>query len=61
MANWLLHGAAKADQVEGALLAQPNGYTEPLLHAYRARAKAVGGGAATGVAKLRCHGACIGS
>jgi hypothetical protein len=50
MANWLLHGAAKADQVEGALLAQPNGYTEPLLHAYRARAKAVGGGAAAGAA-----------
>jgi len=80
MANWLLHGVASADEVEGALIRmaakvdsqnaddtgyrpmakepqastafqaaralvfegtkQPNGYTEPLLHQFRAKVKA---------------------
>jgi malate synthase len=80
IANWLLHGVCRPDQVDAAFarmaakvdaqnagdplyrpmapnpagsiafqaaralvydgLAQPNGYTEPLLHAFRARAKA---------------------
>ena len=80
MANWMLHGVASADEIEGALvrmaakvdgqnagdplyspmagnenaslafqaaralvfdgIAQPNGYTEPLLHQFRARVKA---------------------
>jgi malate synthase len=80
IANWLLHGVATTEDVDGAFarmaakvdaqnaddplyrsmsghpenlawqaaralvfegIAQPNGYTEPLLHAYRLRAKAV--------------------
>jgi malate synthase len=81
MANWMLHGVASADEIEGALvrmaakvdgqnagdplysrmagneeaslafqaaralvfdgIAQPNGYTEPLLHQFRARVKAL--------------------
>jgi malate synthase len=82
MANWLLHGVCRADDVEAALrrmaakvdaqnagdplyrpmsghegeslafqaaralvfegVSQPNGYTEPLLHEFRARVKAAG-------------------
>ncbi len=81
MANWLLHGVARADDIDAALrrmaakvdaqnagdplyrpmagneatslafqaaralifegLAQPNGYTEPLLHRFRAEAKTI--------------------
>jgi len=54
MANWLLHGIATPDEADAALrrmaakvdaqnagdpLYWPIGYTEPLLHAFRARAK----------------------
>jgi malate synthase len=53
IANWLLHGVASEEQVDAAFArmaakvvfegaAQPNGYTEPLLHAFRVKAKARG-------------------